>query len=117
MNYIIIPGLKNVKIDDKPFFVKMEYNADWIIQTICKHFERPIEEINKKYRGRETVMLRRYLFFFLHKYTKMNKSEIGRMYGKDHTTIIHSLKALEDLRNVYPDVEREIQIIDEKINS
>jgi chromosomal replication initiation ATPase DnaA len=56
----------------------------------------PFEEVD--YRGRNYVLSRQLLMVMLRRYTTKNLSAIGRIVGdKDHATVIHAIKTIDDL--------------------
>jgi len=50
-----------------------------------------------EYRGREYVLTRQLISVFLWRYSKMTAREIGKIFGKDHATISHSKKTIDNL--------------------
>jgi len=61
------------------------------------HIEELIEEfkLNKPSRIREDVYKRFYLMHILHGTTDLTLSEIGKLFGRNHTSVIYALKQHE----------------------
>lgn len=117
MNYLVVPGLKS-RISTNKTHRHVDYKMipDWVIQVVIDHYQVSMEQLRKRNRTQRLVHIRRILYYFLYKYTTLNLREIGdQMNGLDHTTVIHSLNALKDLRSIYPEIEAEILIIDSKL--
>jgi len=116
INYNIIPGLKE---RPKPEDIRSELfmlQSEHIMKVISKHFKMSIEQMIKTGRKREVVQARRITYYFLRKYTRLSLKNIGELVGgKDHTSVIHGLKSLKDLRWSDKDIDREISIIDNKL--
>ena len=93
LNYMAIPGYKN---GNKTTRVSM-IDKEAVIKIICEHFNFSFDQILKQDRRREIVFARNCLTYFLFKYTRMSKVAIGILLERDHTSVIHSLKALQDL--------------------
>lgn len=55
------------------------------------------EEIKDKTRKREIVEARQIFFSIIKKNTKMSLSSIGKLCRKDHATVLHSIKTVENL--------------------
>ena len=57
-----------------------------------------IEEmkLNGKSRLRHKVYNRQYLMYFLTKKTDLTLSKIGKLFKRDHATVIHALRRVED---------------------
>lgn len=84
-----------VKVDDHPLTV------DDILETVCNHYNISTTAIGSRSRRRELVVARQVSMYLAQKYTKMPASRIGRLVGgRDHSTVIHSCKAVERLLKV-----------------
>jgi len=68
---------------------------------------------NTKYRGRDHVVSRQLLMYFLHNYTKISDNKIAGLLGKDHATINHALKTIENLKDTDKDFAEQVSRIDE----
>lgn len=80
-----------VKVDDRPLTV------DDIMEKACKHYGVTVQNVMSKSRKREYVLARQVSMFLAQKYTKMPASRIGLLIGnRDHSTVIHSCKTIED---------------------
>ena len=88
ISYFLAPGLI-VRKSDRQIAVN-------IIEIVCNYYKVDYEDLVRTQR-RENVIMRNITFFFIKKYTKLTYGEIGRLFRKDHSTIIHSLKKLSDL--------------------
>lgn len=97
MNYYIVPGLKKELMEWKRLIKK-----DIIIKAVCDHFGLKIHHLkgSKRYTG--FTKPRHMAFLLLHKYTAMNKTEIGEEFNRDHTTVIHGMKSIKDLIKTSP---------------
>lgn len=81
--------IKNVPIPTK---VEAE-----ILYVISNYSFTPIDEILSRSRKTEAVNARRVYAVILYLYLNYNLSEAGRRLGRDHTTIIHSLRTHDAL--------------------
>ena len=96
-----------VKIDDPPLAI------DDIVETVCNHFNVSPSAVNGKSRRRELVVARQVSMFLAQKYTKMPASRIGKLVGnRDHSTVIHSCKHIEQLMQVDKTFREELQSIE-----
>lgn len=92
MNYFMIPGLKKQFVEWKRLIKK-----DIIIKAVCDHFSIYKHEIMSRRRKKELTHARYIAFMLLYKYTAMNKSEIGKEFYLDHTSIIHGMKRMKEI--------------------
>jgi chromosomal replication initiator protein len=96
-----------VKIDDHPLTI------DDIVETVCNHFNVSPSAVNGKSRRHELVVARQVSMFLAQKYTKMPASRIGKLVGnRDHSTVIHSCKHIEQLMQVDKTFRDELQSIE-----
>lgn len=91
---------------------------DKIIQTVCKTWNRSLDDVCGKSRKQEVVYTRMTIAHFLRQYTTLSTTEIGNLINRDHATIIHYLKAYEsefrfngEFRNFAKRIEEDLQDI------
>lgn len=77
-----------------------------IIDIICDYYGTSYEEINCRDRSEELRWPRQVCMYFLSEFTTLSLNRIGKYFGRDHATIIHSRKKISDLCEIYPN-ERE----------
>ena len=75
---------------------KKSITVDEIIETVCKHFNVTVADVNSRSRKREFVMARQVSMYLAQKHTKIPAIRIGKMVGgRDHSTVIHSCAQIE----------------------
>jgi chromosomal replication initiator protein len=92
--------LKLVKDVIKQFIVQVEkeISVENIKQLVSKHFDVSLEKLQGKTRLREVVMARQLSMYLAKNYTNSSLKVIGDSFGgRDHSTVIHSLKAVQDM--------------------
>jgi chromosomal replication initiator protein len=108
-----MPGIKPMYRNIKATII----DEDLIIVTVCEYFNLPFDKLLKKDRQSNVVLARNILIYFLFKYTTLSKSDIARMLNKDHTTVIHSFRALQDRIDTEEIIKERIDEIRSKIVS
>jgi len=89
---------------------------DLIIRESCKYFKVPLEDIMSRKRTKDLVIPRQVMMYLLRHEISMSFPEIGReMGGKDHTTIMHGCKKVEQEINNNVRLKNNISEIKEKI--
>lgn len=92
--------LKLVKEVIKQFVaqVEKEISVENIKQLVAKHFDVSLDKLQGKTRLREVVMARQLSMYLAKNYTNSSLKMIGDSFGgRDHSTVIHSLKAVQDM--------------------
>lgn len=87
-----------VKIEQKVI------TCEAILQQVVNAFSIDMKSINSKSRKREIVWARQAAMSLCKKYTTQSVSRIGQVIGgRDHATVLHALKNVEDLLQTEPD--------------
>ena len=66
-----------------------------ILKKICNDLEYNYEKIISRSRKREIVIKRQLIQYILYK-KNMTRMDTGQLFGYDHTTIIHSIKKVNN---------------------
>ncbi len=110
INYIVVPGLKFKNKFGDPNWRKPE-----IMKVICEVFHVGMDEIMGRLRQQRIVTARQIAMAMLHRHTMMNKSDIAKMFDRDHTSVLHSLRTVKNLSYVDEDYKQQISTIEELI--
>jgi chromosomal replication initiation ATPase DnaA len=95
VSYFALPGMKG-KVN-VPIVLNSKYQVDNIIKTCSNYFRIPFESLQSNTRMRNVVVARHITMWYLLTNTKMTLSEVGRIFGnRDHTTVIHAKKSVND---------------------
>ena len=91
---------------DKMFIAKLE-------MAIYQHTDMDIELIKSKTRKAEVVIVRFIQAWLMKKYTLMSLCSIGKhLGGRDHSTIIHVIKTIEDWYDQPKAFATELRLLD-----
>jgi chromosomal replication initiation ATPase DnaA len=93
--------------------IKKLSKSSRIIQKACEYFNTCPMSVMGRSRQRQIVMAR-HVSMYLLKETGLTLAAIGEMYKKDHTTVIHAIKAVNDqleVNEVFRNQFEEIQQI------
>ncbi len=94
---ITIDLAKNI-VDKFVKNTKQELSIEYILKVSCDHFDVSVEMIKSKSRKREIVQVRQIAMYFSKKMTKNSLTSIGAQIGnKDHATVLHSCKTVDNL--------------------
>ncbi len=75
-----------------------ELSIDYIQKVVCDYFNIPIDLVLSKTRKREIVQARQVAMYFSKSLTKSSLATIGsRIGGKDHATVLHACKTVNNL--------------------
>ena len=97
--------------------INREITIDMIQKVVCEYFNLKPEELKVKTRRREIVQPRQIIMYFAKKYTKASLQTIGAMCGgKDHSTVLHACRNIQDLQQTDKQVRAYVEDIDKKLN-
>ncbi len=97
---------RSVKVDNHPV------TLDDIIESVCQHYQVTPEEVSGKSRKRNLVIARQVSMFLAQKHTKMPASRIGKLIGRDHSTVLHSCEKVIERLKIDKDFGLEIENIE-----
>ena len=109
--YNKLPSLSEIKIILKDLLNINENNVtiDTIQTSVCKFFKISKNEMLSSRRSRYLVRPRQTAIYLTKILTTKSLPEIGREFSnRDHTTIIHSVKTIEKLKEKNPDMNENI---------
>jgi chromosomal replication initiator protein len=99
------PGLRVVKAKEilstevTQSYNNPEINAAYIKTAIEDHFGVSFEQLKKPSRKRQLVFARQISMWLMVRKTPLSKVRIGKMYGRDHSTVIHSEQTINNFLN------------------
>lgn len=95
-----------------------EISIDSISQTVCDYFGLELDILQSKTRKREIVQARQIAMFFSKGLTNSSLSTIGAKIGKkDHATVLHACKAINNLIETDKDFKGQIKEIEAQLKS
>jgi len=72
--------------------------------------------MKSKMKKEEIVEVRQIAMYFLRKYTRLSLKNIGSHFGnRDHSTVIHSLKKVQDLAEVEKYYKKQLDNLEKKL--
>lgn len=87
-----------------------------IKKKVAQHFDISLEDLTGTRRHISVARPRQIAMYFCKKFTKRSFPDIAaRMGGRDHTTVMHAVKRIEELANKDTKFANELQIIANKI--
>ena len=88
----IVPRQMERKIIGYQFRKPRKSEIDSVINKVCIKCEVSKKELFTKARTRDIVRARNIIQNILNEKYKMSLSDIGRIFGQDHTTVLYSIK-------------------------
>ena len=93
-----------------------EINVANIQNIVAEHFGLPVARISSKTRKREVVMARQVAMYLSKNLTDEPLKAIGEEFGgRDHSTVIYAIKAVQDLLDTDQEFRSSMQSLEKKI--
>lgn len=95
-----------------------EISIESIKHLVAKHFELTVEKLQSKTRLREVVVARQLSMYIAKNFTDSSLKTIGDSFGgRDHTTVLHSLKTVQDMMDTDELFKDKVDILVRKVKS
>jgi chromosomal replication initiator protein len=93
-----------------------ELSIESIQRIVCEYFQISPEKLKEQIRKREFVQARQIAMYFAKEFTKSSLKTIGLHFGgRDHSTVIHALKTVQDLCCTDKEFNRYVEELRKKI--
>ena len=87
MNYWSIVGLERNQATP-------EEKQDNLILKVCEMYDVTLEALTGRTRLRQVVEARYILFYILHKIQGKTSIEVGKLFSRDHATVLHGCNTI-----------------------
>jgi chromosomal replication initiator protein len=95
---------------------KKEISVDYIQKVVCDYFSLTPDLLQSKTRKREIVQARQIAMYFSKAMTKSSLASIGALIGgKDHATVLHACKTVNNLMDTDKRFKSQIESIEKKL--
>ncbi len=85
---------------------------DEIIRKVADHYNIRLTDILSPRRARSIARPRQVAMFLAKRLTSKSLPEIGRRFGgRDHTTVIHAVKKIEELRSIDNQIAEDVELL------
>lgn len=96
--------------------ISREVSIDFIQKSVCEYFDVPVEKLKEKTRKRQIVQARQLSMYLSKQFTKNSLKVIGKHFGgRDHSTVIHSCQAIQNLIDTDSKFKDSVSEIQKKI--
>ena len=105
-------------LKDLIFDEEKALTVEYIQKTVCEYFGLKVQDIKAKKRTRDIAFPRQVAMYLSKLLTENSLNEIGKNFGgKDHSTVIHACKLIEERRQKDEEFEKKIDYLIKKIRS
>lgn len=121
VSYFSFPGLKYQLLPEKQRRriiqqLKPYRIAGVIKEIVADFFEVTIEKIDGSRGGSGLAWARQVFCYCTKSYTFLTLKEIGELIHRDHTTIIHSIRTVQDNTKIYDEYRNQVVEVERRID-
>ncbi len=103
--------MKNIVHD-----IETEVGIDYIQKTVADYFHLSPDDLKAKTRKKEIVIARQVAMYFAKEYTNHSLKSIGYHFGgRDHSTVIHAVQAVNDMMDVNANFKHTLTDLQDKL--
>jgi chromosomal replication initiator protein len=96
----------------EPRIVNWDLSIDQIVETVTRHFNVKVTELQSKRRTKTITLPRQVCMYLARKLTRRSLEEIGGHFGgRDHSTVLHATKTIAALIETDPNLRVNIESI------
>lgn len=99
---------------DKSEFIP---TPDIIVEECAKYYTLRSEDLKGQSQSKNTVLARQISMFLIRRLTRYTLQDVGAFFNRDHTTVMHSLKKIEDMLAKSNELNQIIKDITANINA
>lgn len=110
MNYYVFPGLDK-KIQRRYLLGDINH----IINIVCDTFNVEVDDVKSRSRKRTFTEPRQIAIYFIRQKTNLSLKNIGRIFLRDHSTIINSIEVVTDSIQVNKRFNKKIEQLERLI--
>lgn len=89
-----------------------------ILDALTEFYDVRLADLLSKRRPKSITRPRQVGMYFARRYTRFSLEQIGSYFGgRDHTTVMHAIRAVDERRRRDPDIDRELARFEERLRS
>ncbi len=110
--------LARAALGDVPAPVVGEPTIQSIIDAVTEHYSIRLADLQSKHRQRSIALPRQVCMFLARRCTRHSLEEIGGFFGgRDHTTVMHAIRTVEDRRVTDAEFENVLRVLEERVRA
>ena len=96
---------------------KRQITFELITETVCSHYNIDVDLLYGKSRKREISDARQVVMYLAKKLTQLSSTNIGLRLSRNHATVLHACKNIEERLSVEKDLREELEAIENEFKS
>jgi len=110
--------LARLALGDEPRTNVGESTIQHIIDVVTDYYDIRLADLQSKHRQKSIALPRQVCMYLARQCTRHSLEEIGGFFGgRDHTTVMHSIRAVETKRAGEPDFEGVLRSLEQRVQA
>jgi len=98
--------------------INKEVTPEVIQKTVAEYYQLDVDKLASPTRRRHVVLARQISMFLVKQFTDQSLKSIGRLFGgRDHTTVLYSIKTVRDLIETNDDIKKDLLDLERRIRA
>lgn len=85
-----------------------------IRNIIMQHYDLTLHEINSRNKHEYIILPRQIVFYLSRRLTEATSTDIGRMFGKDHGTVLSGVQKIKDLMDTNSGLKATVESLEKE---
>ena len=112
LNHEITIDLARAVLANSVKVSKRQVTFELIAETVCSHYNIDVDLLYGKSRKREISDSRQLVMYLAKKHTQLSSTNIGLRLSRNHATVLHACKNIEERLTVEKELREELEKID-----
>lgn len=92
-----------------------KFTLTTILNTVCDYYQLSVSEIKSKNRKTHLNKARKMFYYISNEFSKSTLQQKADMIGIRHETVLHHINDIKILKDLYPDIKKDIEAITVKL--
>ena len=88
---------------------------DSIQEVVCRYYHVSLDDLRSRSRRKNLVLCRNVAIYLCRKMTDLSLEAIGRLFGRNHSTVLYSINTLENICRKDPKIRGQVDLLTEQI--
>lgn len=89
--------------------------TEMVCDLVSSQFKVPVKDLQSKSRKKEITIPRQIAMYLARKHTEQSLQEIGKVFRRDHSTVLHSIKVVSSKLVRDASVNAQLQLLSDKV--
>jgi chromosomal replication initiator protein len=90
-------------------------SAEMVRDFIARQFKLSVQDLQSRSRKKTIAFPRQVSMYLSRKYTEQGLAEIGKVFNRDHSTVLHSVRVITDAISRNGSIRGQVELLAKKL--